>query len=94
MSTARTAATLLKHLVPALEAARRELAAAAEAAEAATPSRILNSAEAAKCLGVSDRTVRGWCDAGSLPHRRLGRTILISERALAVWAEAGEEATA
>lgn len=85
-------AVILKHLVPALERARLELElAASEEARAQPASRILNSVEAAEILHVSDRTVRGWCDAGELPHRRLGRTIVISERALVAWAENGKE---
>jgi excisionase family DNA binding protein len=91
MNVARVAAVILKHLAPALEAARTELelAACEEARRVPGPLAIMNSVQAAERLEVSDRTIRGWCDAGLIPHKRLGRSILISERALLEWIEAG-----
>ena len=39
-------------------------------------------AEAARLLGVSDRTVRRAVARGDLPHRRVGRRLLIEREAL------------
>jgi excisionase family DNA binding protein len=39
--------------------------------------------QAAHLLGVSARTVRRRCHDGTLPHRRLGRLLLVARAALA-----------
>jgi excisionase family DNA binding protein len=41
--------------------------------------------EAAALLGVSADLVYEWCRRGEIPHRRMGRRILISREGLARW---------
>jgi len=53
------------------------------AAESTNPSRPwLSVDEAARLLGVSERTVRRHAAAGTLPSRRIGRRLLIAAEAV------------
>lgn len=90
MTAARVAATLLKHLVPALEKARLDLE-RQEADEAShRPStHMLSAGEAGEYLRMSERKVREECLAGRLPHKKLGTNYILSERALLEWVEGG-----
>jgi excisionase family DNA binding protein len=45
----------------------------------------LRPREAAKALGVSQRTLWGWTHDGTVPHLRIGRTILYPTEALRDW---------
>ncbi len=53
--------------------------------EAANTTLALRPREAAKALGVSERTLWGWTHAGTVPHVRVGRTILYPVDALRDW---------
>ncbi|MFA4972504.1 MAG: helix-turn-helix domain-containing protein [bacterium] len=89
MSAAGVAATILRHLVPALEAARLELErkAADEAALGADARpRVFDISQAAEFLHTSTTTVRREMQSGRLPYKRLGeRVYVLSERALLDW---------
>lgn len=47
--------------------------------------------QAAAYLGVSAWTVYEYCRQGAIPHRRVGRRILIGREALRRWLEEGAE---
>ena len=49
------------------------------------PRPILTVSEAAQLLGVSRWLVLQQVNAGALPHRRLGRRILLSRRQVLAW---------
>jgi excisionase family DNA binding protein len=51
------------------------------------PKEILNVDEAAALLGVHRQTVYDYASAGEIPHRRLGRRLLFSRRAIVAWVE-------
>jgi len=53
--------------------------------ETAKPALALRPREAAKALGVSERTLWGWTHAGTVPYVRVGRTILYPVDALRDW---------
>jgi excisionase family DNA binding protein len=53
--------------------------------EAANTALSLRPREAAKALGVSERTLWGWTHAGTVPYVRIGRTILYPVDALRDW---------
>jgi excisionase family DNA binding protein len=44
--------------------------------------------EAAKALGVSERTLWAWTHNGEIPHVRMGKAILYPVDALRRWLEA------
>ncbi len=48
---------------------------------------VLNAHDAAKLLGVSVWSVYAAVNRQELPHRRLGRRLLFSRRALVRWLE-------
>jgi excisionase family DNA binding protein len=52
---------------------------------AANTALALRPREAAKALGVSERTLWGWTHVGTVPHVRIGRTILYPVDALRDW---------
>ena len=54
-------------------------------AEPATPCLALRPREAAKALGVSERTLWDWTQRGDVPHVRRGRTILYPVDVLRRW---------
>ncbi|MFO0897985.1 MAG: helix-turn-helix domain-containing protein [Pirellulales bacterium] len=45
----------------------------------------LRPREAAKALGVSDRTLWSWTHHGDIPHLRIGRTVLYPVEGLQAW---------
>lgn len=45
----------------------------------------LNVHEVAVRLGVSSRTVYGWCERGVIPHLKIGQRVLIPVGALEEW---------
>ena len=51
----------------------------------------LRPREAAKALGVSERTLWGWTHDGTIPHLRVGRAILYPTDALREWLRARSE---
>ena len=91
MSSSRTAAIILKHLVPALERARLELEREAVdegATGADARPRVFDISQAAEFLHTSTTTVRREMQSGRLPFKRLGeRVYVLSERALLDWIE-------
>lgn len=92
MTGARLAAILLGHVEKAAGAARRDIE--SELAREKSEDRrvpVMNSVQAARQLGISDRKVREACNAGRLPHQRLGTSYLISERSLLAWVESGKQ---
>lgn len=50
----------------------------------------ISCTEAAKRLGVSRRTLQRWCADGAVPHRRVGKKLLFSPRALQSWIDSGD----
>ncbi len=50
--------------------------------------------EAAKALGVSERTLWTWTQQGTIPHVRRGKTILYPTAALTHWLQEQTKATA
>lgn len=50
---------------------------AAAALAAAVLAAVITPQEAAARLNVTPQTIRRWCDAGRLPHRRAGDAYLI-----------------
>lgn len=94
MNGARVAATILRHLVPALESARIELQRdAAEEATGSASTQVFDLSSAAEYLRTSTTTVRREIAAGRLPCKKLGERIyLISERALLAWVEQRDDA--
>lgn len=55
---------------------------------------VLSVREAADYLGVGVWTVYEYCRQGVIPHRKVGRRILIARRALEGWLAAGGERSA
>ncbi|MGQ9649526.1 MAG: helix-turn-helix domain-containing protein [Phycisphaerae bacterium] len=53
--------------------------------KAEAPCLALRPREAAKSLGVSERTLWTWTQQGIIPHIRLGKTILYPVDALRRW---------
>jgi len=53
--------------------------------------KVLRTRAAARLLGVSEGTLRLYCQAGLLPHRRAGSTLFFSETALQEWAKGNDE---
>jgi len=51
----------------------------------ATPSLALRPREAARALGVSERTLWSWTQAGTIPHLKRGRAVLYPVAALEQW---------
>lgn len=51
------------------------------------PKEVLQVNEVAELLGVHPRTVYDKANAGEIPHRRLGRRLLFSRRAILAWVE-------
>lgn len=51
------------------------------------PKEILNVEEAAALLGIHPKTVCEYAGRGTIPHRRLGRRLLFSRRAIIAWVE-------
>ena len=45
----------------------------------------IRSREAARLLGVSERTLWSWAQKGLVPHRRIGRIVLFSPSELQRW---------
>jgi excisionase family DNA binding protein len=52
---------------------------------------VLTAEEAAQLLRVSPSHLYEMCRQGVIPHRRLGRRIIISRQALMEWLAQGEE---
>jgi excisionase family DNA binding protein len=80
-------AAALRRLVAAAVAADPERIAVAlgsllSSGTRAAPGDWLTVDQAAHLLAVSTRTVRRRCHDGSLPHRRLGRRLLVARSAL------------
>lgn len=50
-----------------------------------TPSLALRPREAARALGVSERTLWSWTQAGEIPHVKMGRSVLYPTAALERW---------
>ena len=46
---------------------------------------LLRSADAARVLGISKRTLSRWCAEHSVPHYKVGGTLLFDERELMEW---------
>lgn len=61
------------------------LAESAPSGTARTSDRMLTASEAAKLLGVSKWTLYAAANRHEVPHRRLGRRMLFSRRALMLW---------
>lgn len=53
--------------------------------EPATPALALRPREAAKSLGISERTLWAWTRRGEVPHVRRGNTVLYPVAALIRW---------
>lgn len=53
--------------------------------KAEAPALALRPREAAKALGVSERTLWAWTAAGDVPHVRMGKTILYPVDSLRRW---------
>jgi excisionase family DNA binding protein len=53
--------------------------------EADAPCLALRRREAAKALGVSDRTLWSWTQQGIIPHVRQGKTVLYPMAVLVRW---------
>lgn len=53
---------------------------------------VLSVKEAAEYLGVSAWTVYEYCRQGVIPHRRIGRRVLINREVLASWFRDSERA--
>lgn len=59
------------------------------------PLSMLDRAEAARRLHVSERTVRRWAKAGLLDERRVGpRVVLVTENSVVARLRAGKDAAA
>ena len=58
-------------------------------AEPQTPCLAMRPREAAKALGISERTLWEWTDRGVVPHIRLGKAILYPVDALREWLQKG-----
>ena len=58
-----------------------------EAGVSDEPKEILNVDDVARLLMVNKDTVYDYANAGVLPHRRLGRRLLFSRRAILAWVE-------
>ncbi len=52
-----------------------------------TPCLAMRVREAAKAVGVSERTLWTWADQGIVPHVRQGKIILFPVKALESWLE-------
>ena len=52
---------------------------------AAVPCLALRAREAAKAIGVSERTLWSWVETGAVPHVRRGRVVLFPVDALRDW---------
>ncbi len=55
------------------------------------PCLAMRAREAAKALGVSERTLWDWTDKGQVPHIRRGRVVLYSVDALRQWLQHSSE---
>jgi len=53
--------------------------------EPATPCLALRPREAARALGISERTLWSWTRAGIVPHIRQGKTVLYPTSTLTAW---------
>ena len=62
--------------------------------KAEAPCLALRPREAAKALGVSERTLWTWTQQGTIPHVRRGKTILYPTAVLARWLDEQAKATA
>ena len=51
---------------------------------------IISAEKAAEILGVSSWTVYEYCRQGVLPHKKLGRRVLLSKERLEDWVKGGE----
>lgn len=65
----------------------RQLADLSSPPEAPSLGEVLTADEAAALLGVSRWTLYSAANRHEVPHRRLGRRMLFSRRALLVWLE-------
>jgi excisionase family DNA binding protein len=61
--------------------------------EPETPCLAMRPREAAKALGVSERTLWEWTDRGVVPHVRLGKAILYPVDCLREWLKQGAHVT-
>ncbi len=62
--------------------------------KAEAPCLALRPREAAKALGVSERTLWDWTQRGDVPHVRRGKTILYPVDVLRRWLDEQAKATA
>lgn len=62
--------------------------------KAEAPCLALRPREAAKALGVSERTLWTWTQQGSVPFVRLGKTVLYPTDSLRRWLDERTKATA
>lgn len=62
--------------------------------KAEAPRLALRPREAAKALGVSERTLWTWTQQGSVPFVRLGKTVLYPTDSLRRWLDEQTKATA
>ena len=65
----------------------RALTSSLPPSEALSPSDVLTADDAAALLGVSRWTLYAAANRHEVPHRRLGRRMLFSRRALLIWLE-------
>jgi excisionase family DNA binding protein len=63
------------------------------ARETHEPPEVLSFAEAAKFLGISERTLRRWVAEKVVPHAKVGGLIRLRRIALQEWLEAAERQT-
>lgn len=56
--------------------------------------KVYNLSEAAKFLGVCDKTLRKLAESGAIPYRRVGRRWLFSDKSLRDWINASGKASA
>lgn len=59
--------------------------------EPAVPALALRAREAAKALGVSERTLWAWTEAGDVPHVKRGRMTLYPVAGLRAWLAAQQQ---
>lgn len=46
---------------------------------------LMNTADAADAFGVSEKTIRRWCETGEIPHTKVGRAFVFDRNLLRAW---------